>query len=134
MESNAIIQDWLDNLAFSAATWDLDAHMALVSRQVTVIGIPGVDKIDYQGWKLRRRNEFKKKLLHSLTHREATLLNERPKIITFSVKELMRDQEKQCIELEKEITLQQEEDGKWRVVRELILNIEDRRQCVVAAS
>ncbi len=130
-ESNVIIKQWLSELAYSAATWDLDAHMALVSEKVVVLGIPGVDRVDYKGWHRRRRNEFKKKLLHSLIHRKPTILSERPQLITFSVQELMRDHKKQCIELNKEITLHQEPDGIWRVVREQILNIEAKRHCPI---
>ena len=132
MESTAIINKWLSDLAYSAATWDLDAHMALVSEKVIVTGIPGIEKIDYQGWEVRRRNEFKKKWLHSLSHRNTQLLNEHPEFITFSVQEQMRDHAKKCIELKKEITLHQEQDGQWRVVREHILDINATGYCTIA--
>ncbi len=132
MESSRIIKHWLSELAYSAATWDLDAHMALVSKKVVVTGIPGIEKIDYHGWKIRRRNEFKKKWLHSLSHRKTELLNERSDFITFSVQEQMRDHTKRCIELTKEVTLHQEQDGQWRVVREHILNISASRSCAIA--
>ena len=132
MESTKIIKKWLDDLAYSAATWDLDAHMALVSRNVVVLGIPGVDMVDYLGWKKRRRNEFNKKLLHSLAHRNPQVLSERPKFITFGVQELMKDHSKQSIEIDKEITLHQEEDGRWRVIREIILSINAKQYCNVA--
>ena len=132
MESNTIIKQWLNELAYSAATWDLDAHMALVSEKVVVLGIPGVDRIDYQGWLKRRRNEFKKKLLHSLIHREPTILSERPQFITFSVQELMKDHTKKCIEVDKEVTLHKEPDGKWRVVREQVLKVKAKTHCAIA--
>lgn len=131
MESSTVIQQWLSDLAYSAATWDLDAHMALVSENVVVLGIPGIERIDYQGWRKRRRNEFKKKLLHSLHHREPTILSEQPNFITFSVLEQMRDHAKKCIEVNKEVTLHQEQDGKWRVVREQILNINASGYCTI---
>lgn len=131
MESNTIINQWLNDLAFSAATWDINAHMELISENVVVLGIPGVDRIDYQGWMKRRSNEFKKKLLHSLIYREPKMVSERPQFITFSVQELMKDHAKQCIEISKEVTLHQEQDGKWRVVREQILNIDAKKACPI---
>lgn len=131
MESNQIIRQWLNDVAYSAATWDLDAHMALVSEKVVVLGIPRVAQIDFHGWQKRRRNEFKKKLLHSLLYREPKLLSERPRFITFSVQEIMRDHSKKCIEINKEVTLHQEEDGKWRVVREQILTIGAKGVCPI---
>jgi hypothetical protein len=132
MESNTIINKWLNDLAYSAATWDLDAHMELVSKSVAVFGIPGVERIDYHGWRARRRNEFKKKWLHSLSHRNMQLLSERPSILTFSVHEQMRDHLKKCIEVRKEVTLHHEPDGKWRVVREQILDINASGYCAIA--
>ena len=131
-QSNAIIKQWLDDLAFSAATWDLEAHMALISTRVEVIGIPGVAKIDYQGWKRRRNNEFKKKLLHSLHYRKPVIVSEGSQSITFSVLEVMKDHTKQCIELEKIVTLHREEDQRWRVVHEQIINIDIKRVCATA--
>lgn len=132
MESSTIVKQWLNDLAYSAATWDLDAHMTLVSEQVVVLGIPGVDRIDYQGWLKRRRNEFNKKLLHSLSHREVKVLSERPRFITFSVLEQMKDHIKQCIEVEKEVTLHQEPDSKWRVVREQVLRVNAQKYCAIS--
>ena len=129
IESNTIITQWLDDLAFSVATWDLDAHMSLISRKVEVLGIPGIERIDYQGWKRRRRNEFKKKLLHSLLYRKPELVSEEPQYITFRVLEVMKDRAKQCIELSKVVTLHQELDEKWRVVREEIISIDTKRYC-----
>lgn len=129
IESHAIVQQWLDDLAYSAATWNLDAHMELVSKNVVVFGVPGIEKIDYLGWEKRRRNEFNNKLLYSLNHQNPQVLSERPGLITFSVQELMRDRSKQSIELAKEVTLHQEEDGKWRVIRELILEINAKQYC-----
>jgi hypothetical protein len=134
MESSTIVKQWLNDLAYSAATWDLAAHMALVSEQVVVLGIPGIERVDYAGWLKRRRNEFNKKLLHGLTHRETRVLSERPRFITFHVLEQMRDHTKQCIEVEKEVTLHQEPDDKWRVVREQIFRIDAKRYCTLPGS
>ncbi|MDH5784511.1 MAG: hypothetical protein OEZ16_02750 [Chromatiales bacterium] len=129
--SNKIVNQWLSDLAYSAATWDLKAHMALVSRSVIVTGIPGKEQIDYNGWKLRRHNEFKKKLLRGLSHRKVKLIEEQPDSIFFTVLEQMRSHQNQCIELEKEVTLVREEDGKWRVVKENILRIEAKKHCTI---
>ncbi len=132
MESNKIVTQWLNDLAYSAATWDLDAHMALVSKKVVVTGIPGIEKIDYSGWKIRRHNEFKKKLLHSLSHRKAEVLDERKDFIRFGVFEQMRNHENKCIELQKEVILHLEPDGKWRIVREHIHKVEAKKHCTIA--
>ena len=124
MEARAIAQQWLDDLAFSAATWNLDAHMALVSKQVEVLGIPGIPRIDYQGWKQRRANEFSKKLLHSLTYRLHKVLDRGENSMLFTVVETMKSSQGQVITVDKAVSIRREQDGQWRVIRERIDRIE----------
>jgi hypothetical protein len=117
-EAEQIVRGWLDDISFSAATWNLDAHMQLVSRQVEVTGIPRIQRIDYDGWRVRRKNEFEKKLLHSLTYRLGKILKEVDDQIHFSVEETMRARSGQTIVADKEVILKREEDGQWRVRHE----------------
>jgi hypothetical protein len=117
-EATQIVRGWLDEVSFSAATWNLDAHMQLVSRQVMVTGIPSISHIDYEGWKLRRKNEFDNKLLHSLTYRLHDILSEEEDQILFSVEETMKSSKGKSIVVDKEVMLRKEEDGIWRVHHE----------------
>jgi len=117
-EAEKIIYNWLDELSFSAATWNLEEHMQLVSHQVKVTGIPNAGSIDYSGWKLRRKNEFDKKLLRSLTYRLHNILDEQDKCLRFTVEETMKASNGKSIVIDKEVTLQKEDDGRWRVRNE----------------
>jgi len=126
MDAREIAQNWLDELTFSAATLDLDAHMALVSRQVKVLGVPGLGVIDYSGWKKRRRNEFGKRLLHSLSYRLHKILAQEENNILFTVVETMKSSQGLVITVDKAVKLRREDDGKWRVVQERIVHIERR--------
>lgn len=125
-EAEQIAQQWLAELSFSAATWNLDAHMALVSREVRVTGIPNINSIDYAGWKVRRKNEFEKKLLHSLSYRLQDILSQTDERLRFTVEETMRAYNGKVIIIDKEITLQKEGDGTWRVRREHFDRIRQR--------
>ncbi len=125
-EAEKIVQQWLDELSFSAATWDLDAHMQLVSRQVEVTGIPNITSIDYKGWKMRRKNEFEKKLLHGLNYRLTDMLSENEGQLRFKVEEIMRAFNGKVVVIDKEVTLQREDDGHWRVCREHFEQIRQR--------
>ncbi|MCW8829880.1 MAG: hypothetical protein OQK94_12625 [Gammaproteobacteria bacterium] len=125
-EAEKIARQWLDELAFSAATWDLRAHMGLVSHQVEVTGIPNVESIGYTGWKVRRKNEFEKKLLHSLSYRLHDILSKEDGQLRFTVEETMRAFNGKVVIINKEITLQREGDGKWRVRREHFERIRTR--------
>lgn len=124
IKAKEIAQRWLDELTYSAATWNLDAHMALVSRQVKVLGIPGADSIDYPGWKQRRHNEFSKKLLRSLSYRLIDILSHAEDSLLFTVIETMKSSRGETITVDKAINLRCEGDGQWRVIREWIDRIE----------
>ena len=124
MDAKEIAQHWLDALAFSAATWNLDDHMALVSTQVKVRGIPGVEVIDYDGWKKRRQNEFSKKLLRSLSYRLHNILAQEEDSVVFTVVETMKSSQGQIITVDKAVNLRREKDGQWRVIQERIDRIE----------
>lgn len=125
-EAEQIARQWLDAVSFSAATWNLDAHMQLVSRQVEVTGIPNIQSIDYTGWKQRRKNEFEKKLLHSLNYRLLDILKGEEAALHFNVEETMRAYNGKAVIIEKEITLLREEDGQWRVRREHFTRIRSK--------
>lgn len=131
-EANEVAQKWLDDIAFTAATWNLDAHMALVSREVAVRGIPGVPQVDYKGWRQRRHTEFSKKLLHSLTYRNLQLIDSSRGEISFRVHETMKGHKTPIILVDKNVTLRKEQDGVWRVVEELLHRIELRERLAQA--
>lgn len=122
MSGNAeqIVKQWLDDVSFSAATWNLDAHMQLVSRKVEVTGIPRIGRIDYDGWKQRRQNEFDKKLLRSLTYQVHKILSASDDHLRFAVEETMRGNNGKTLVIDKEVTLGKEDDGKWRVLQERV--------------
>ena len=120
MEHLNIVQQWLSSLSFSAATWNLDDHMALISRDVQVHGLPVGGIVDYAGFKKRRYNEFQKKMLLSLTHKGLELIESSAEQITFAVKETLKSTRGESFVLDKEIRLRLESDGKWRAVQEQI--------------
>jgi hypothetical protein len=51
-----IARDLLDDLSYTAAVRDLDAHISCMSQHLIISGIPGVGMIDYNGGLARRRN------------------------------------------------------------------------------
>jgi hypothetical protein len=125
-EAQKIVQQWLDDVSYSVATWDLDAHMKLVSRQVKVSGIPQIGSIDYNGWKVRRKNEFEQKLLRSLTYQVYKVISASDDRLRFAVEETMKGNNGKTLVIDKLITLGKEEDGKWRVQQERLDHIQQR--------
>ncbi len=120
--SQELIINWLKKLRDTVEQRDLQAHMALVSKKVQVYGLPSQQVIDYQGWKNRRRNEFDKNLLSRLSHSNLNIKTITLRRLGFRVTETMLATNGKQLIIEKDIMLEEEEDGQWRVVEEIIHN------------
>ncbi len=120
--SQQVILNWLDRLSDSVKKRDLDAHMGLVSKKVLVYGVPDQESLGYYDWKRRRRNEFYKNRLASLTYSELTIKTITLQRLGFQITEVMQATTGQKVQIEKEIILEHESDNEWRVVEETITN------------
>ena len=120
--SQQVILNWLDRLSDSVKKRDLDAHMGLVSKKVLVYGVPDQESLGYYDWKRRRRNEFYKNRLASLTYSELTIKTITLQRLGFQITEVMQATTGQKVQIEKEIVLEHESDNEWRVVEETITN------------
>ena len=111
---------WLNAMTESITRRDLAAHMALVSRNVQVYGLPGDRTIDYEGWHKRRRNELRKGLLASLTYSDLSIHQITLRRIRFKVTETMTAANGACVIIDQDIIIEQEDGEHWRVVEENI--------------
>jgi len=114
------IHAWCMNMTSSVLQQDLDAHMQLVSTNIKVYGMPGNGVIDYAGWKIRRKHEFASKELLVLNYRNIRLITSTQRRLTFNVTETMVGKDGKMVILDKNIVLEKETDGQWRVVEENI--------------
>jgi len=118
--SQELILNWLNRLSESVNRRDLDAHMGLVSKKVLVYGIPDQESLGYYDWKRRRRNEFYKNRLASLTYNNLNIKTIALRRLGFQITEIMQATTGQRVQIDKEIILEQETDNEWRVVEETI--------------
>jgi hypothetical protein len=118
--SQELILNWLKRVSESVKNRDLDAHMALVSKNVRIYGIPNQEILGYRDWYQRRRNEFKNDRLASLSYKNLSIRTITLRRLGFSITELMQATNGQQIKIDKDIMLEQEEDKQWRVVEETI--------------
>ena len=49
-QAQEIAEQWLTQAAESAGQKDLKGHMGMISKRVSVQGVPGFDNIDYDKW------------------------------------------------------------------------------------
>ena len=119
-----IVEQWLAELELTTASRDLEAHMALVSREVQVHGLRRAGVIDFEGWRKRRRNEFRNGLILCLKHKNVQLIAAEPGNIVFTVTETLKGTRGEVIVIDKQVVLKQEENEYWRVTLEHISNID----------
>lgn len=66
--TKAIVDNWLARFVSTALSADLANHMAMISREVLVFGVPGFDALDYDDWHRQCEHEFPQRLLRALDY------------------------------------------------------------------
>jgi len=113
--------EFLAEMAETANRLDLDAHMNLISKDVSVYGVPGFEVITYDDWHRQCAYEFENKLLKSISYHGLNVLAETPDRIMFKSIETVNGSDGSSNTNGVEFIIQKEEDGQWRVSQERIL-------------
>ena len=66
--SETIARQWLQNAATTASNKDHEAHMALISKKVSLQGVPGYDNIGYDAWAAQTQHEFAQNILKAVRY------------------------------------------------------------------
>lgn len=119
-EEIKIIQQWLKDMSASVQAQDLKRHMSLVSKRVHVYGLPNKDTINHTQWQQRRRNEFQTDRLIAMQHGPVKIKILGLVRVSFNVEQTIISKEGFVYIINKDIMLEKEEDGIWRVVEETI--------------
>ena len=119
--SKAIAAQWLKAIADSANAKDHLAHMNLISKRVSLHGVPEYAGITYDDWFKQCQHEFENKLLKSLRYDGFKLVAATDKAIMFKTFETVEANDGTVNAQGVEILLEKEEDGQWRMVQERIM-------------
>jgi hypothetical protein len=114
-------QEFLDQMAATANAFNLELHMNLISKQVSVFGVPGFEVIGYQDWYNQCEHEFKNKLLKKVSYRGLNILAETPDRIMFKSVETVEGSDGSINSNGIEFIITKEKDDNWRVSQERIL-------------
>lgn len=114
-------QQFLDRMAATANALDLDAHMELISKDVSVFGVPGFDVIGYDDWYNQCKHEFDNRLLKQVSYKGLNVLAQTPDKIMFKSVETVEGADGTVNTNGIEFIIQQEDDGVWRVSQERVL-------------
>ena len=116
-------EDWLAAITKTVELRNIHAHMGLVSKSVRVYGVPGFDALTYKDWRKRRQSEFEKNLLKELSYDFIRMKKITSKRLNFIAMETMSGMSGDSFEINKDIIIEKEYDGIWRVVEEKITSI-----------
>jgi hypothetical protein len=114
-------QAFLDLMASTANELNLDAHMNLVSKDVSVFGVPGFEVIGYDDWYSQCEHEFTDKLLKNVSYQGLSVLAETPDRVMFKSIETVEGSDGSLNTNGIEFIISKESDGNWRVTQERIL-------------
>jgi ketosteroid isomerase-like protein len=114
-------QDMLEAMALTANSGAYAAHMDLISKDVSVYGVPGFDVIGYHDWAHQCKYEFDEGLLKRVSYEGLRVVTMTPGNVMFKTTETVEGTDGTINRHGLVILIRKEADGKWRVLQELIL-------------
>jgi len=119
-------QQFLDAMAETANNFNFEAHMNLISKDVNVLGFPDFDVINYNDWYSQSKKEFEDRVLKRVTYQGLYVVAEDEERALFQSVETVESSDGKMNISVIEFTIQKEDDGQWRVVKEQIMeNVPD---------
>lgn len=119
--SKEIAQHWLQESARTANALNLTEHMNLISKRVSLTGVPGFESIGFDDWRAQCEHEFSNKLLKQVKYQGLKLIVETDSRVMFKTYETVEGVDGTVNAQGVEILLEQEGDGVWRLVQERVL-------------
>ena len=120
-QAQQIAEQWLTHAADSAGQKDLEGHMGMISKRVSVLGVPGFDNIDYDIWYKQCKHQFENAMLKSIAYKGFNLIRATESQILFTVFEVVVGTDGTVNEQIVEMSLEKEGDDVWRLVQERVL-------------
>ena len=114
-------KDMLEALALTANAGAYSSHMDLISKEVSVYGVPGFDVIGYDDWARQCKHEFDEGLLKQVSYEGFRVVTLTPGNVLFKTTETVEGTDGTINRQGVEILIRKEADGKWRIVQERIL-------------
>jgi len=116
-----IAQQWLTDSTESAGKKDIQVHMGMISKRVSLQGVPGFDNLGYDTWYKQCQHQFENAMIKSISYKGFNLVSATDSQIIFTVFEAVVGADGTLNEQIVEMTLEKEEDDQWRLVLERVL-------------
>lgn len=116
-----VAKQWLTDAAATANAKNHPEHMNLISRRVSLQGVPGFENIGYEEWAAQCKHEFENNLLKSVRYAGLKLITSTDAHIMFKTFETIEGSDGTVNAQGVEMLLEKEDDEKWRLVQERVL-------------
>ena len=116
-----IAEQWLTDSTESAGKKDIQVHMGMISKRVSLQGVPGFDNLGYEAWYTQCKHQFENAMIKSISYKGFNLVSATDNRIVFTVFEAVVGADGTLNEQIVEMTLEKEEDDQWRLVLERVL-------------
>ena len=116
-----IAEKWLSDAVESADQKNLEAHMGMISKRISLEGVPGFEVIDYDKWYVQCQHQFENAMIKSIAYKGFNLLNATENQVMFTVYETVVGMDGTVNEQIVEMSLENEDDNVWRLVKERVL-------------
>ena len=119
--SKEIAQQWLADAANSASQKDLETLTGMISKRVSLQGVPGFDSIDFDAWSAQCKNQFENGTMVSVTYKGLQLISDTDSQIMLKTIEAVLTTDGTVNQQGVEMLLEKEDDAVWRLVQERVL-------------
>ena len=120
-QAEQIAEQWLTDSAETAAQKDLTAHMGMISKHISVQGVPGYENINYDIWYDQCKTQFEMSMIKSIAYKGFNLISSTGSSILFSVYETVVGTDGTLNEQIVEMSLEKEDDDVWRLLKERVI-------------
>jgi len=120
-QAQQIAEQWLTDAAESATRKDLEAHMGMISKHVSVQGVPGFDNINYDIWYEQCKHQFEMSMIKSIAYKGFNFISATESQITFTIYETVMGTDGTLNEQIMEMLLEKEDDDVWRLLNERVI-------------
>jgi len=125
--SEKIANKWLLDTITSVENKDHSAHMALISSNVSLQGVPGYESINYDDWSAQTKHELENNILKSVQYDGCKLISSTANHVMFKTFETVTASDGTINAQGIEIILEKESDGQWRLIQERVLNSDESK-------
>jgi len=118
--SIVLVRNWLDKLARTATTGNIDAHLDLISEHVNILDTEKQQNLDYADWAEYCRQRYLADQPILVKYRDVQIKTMTPARVKFIATETVEQPDK-VNQRGTEFIIQREDDGMWRAVQERLI-------------